>query len=241
MRQVEEAKRGKQKNFRKCYIALKVISVPCNSDGTARGQYTPRTKHHPFDTALPQVGDNFFEDVLIVSTGELDPANDNGANAPAPAIADHTDVNSSPANLGEDGEKWLRFTQYINRVKRKALPLGPKPTTNAVCTTRSRPAGGNPPVVRNADTTLSVPAQGRRKRPIVIDEDEDEDYVDTPEEAAEALERSAKRQRKSTITTPPAPAAKKKKKNGRPMKSTISTPMAPASKLKRGMPMRKRS
>ena len=62
---------GKEAKFRKCYIALKITSLPCNSDGTVEGQYTPRANHHPFDTTIPRVGDNFFEDVLTNPVEEL--------------------------------------------------------------------------------------------------------------------------------------------------------------------------
>jgi hypothetical protein len=64
MLRAKEAKtRGKAIKFRKCYIALKVTSVPCHSDGTLSLRYTPREKRHPFDLALPQTGENMFEDV----------------------------------------------------------------------------------------------------------------------------------------------------------------------------------
>lgn len=60
----EEAKgRGKARRFRKCYIGLKTTSVPCYNNGSVSSKYEPRKEHHPFDTSLPQVGDNMFEDV----------------------------------------------------------------------------------------------------------------------------------------------------------------------------------
>lgn len=59
-----EAKtRKKATAFRKCYIALKITSVPCHSDGTLSSRYTPRDERHPFDTAMPRTGENMFEDV----------------------------------------------------------------------------------------------------------------------------------------------------------------------------------
>jgi hypothetical protein len=59
----EATARKKASDFRKCYIGQKVTSIPCHSDGSLSSRYQPRVKHHPFDTSLPQIGDNMFEDV----------------------------------------------------------------------------------------------------------------------------------------------------------------------------------
>jgi hypothetical protein len=56
-------KRSKTTEHRKCYIGMKVTSVPCYSDGSVSSRYVPREEHHPYDTALPQIGDNVFEDI----------------------------------------------------------------------------------------------------------------------------------------------------------------------------------
>jgi hypothetical protein len=63
MRANEAKTRGKITEYRKCYIALKVTSIPCHSDGTISSRYTPREERHRFDQALPRTGDNMFEDV----------------------------------------------------------------------------------------------------------------------------------------------------------------------------------
>jgi hypothetical protein len=60
----EEARmRGKATKFRKCYIALKITSVSCHSDGRLSSRYQPTEDRHPFDLSLPRSGDNMFEDV----------------------------------------------------------------------------------------------------------------------------------------------------------------------------------
>jgi hypothetical protein len=63
LRTLEAENLKKNTDFRKCYIALKVTSVPCHSEGTMSSRYNPRKEHHPFDTAVPQSGENMFEDV----------------------------------------------------------------------------------------------------------------------------------------------------------------------------------
>ena len=63
LRATEAKTRKKATAFRKCYIALKITSVPCHSDGTLSSRYTPRDERHPFDTAMPRTGENMFEDV----------------------------------------------------------------------------------------------------------------------------------------------------------------------------------
>jgi hypothetical protein len=63
MRANEAKTRGKTTKFRKCYIALKITSIPCHSDGSISSRYTPREERHQFDVALPRSGENMFEDV----------------------------------------------------------------------------------------------------------------------------------------------------------------------------------
>jgi hypothetical protein len=228
---------GKEAKFRKCYIALKITSLPCNSDGTVEGQYTPRANHHPFDTTIPRVGDNFFEDVLTNPVEELNPTSDSGASASASTFEDGTDVDSSPAHLGEGGSNYLRYTRSTTHNKGKAAAQEAEPILNTASKTPSRHAGKNPPIARSADTALPVPAQWKRKRPIVTDEDDD--YVDTLEEETVVFKRPAKRHTKSTIATSTVPAAKTKP--GRPMKSAINTPSKPATKRKTRRLTKKRS
>ncbi|CAN9380405.1 unnamed protein product [Alternaria alternata] len=228
---------GKEAKFRKCYIALKITSLPCNSDGTVEGQYTPRANHHPFDTTIPRVGDNFFEDVLTNPVEELNPTSDSGASASASTFEDGTDVDSSPAHLGEGGSNYLRYTRSTTHNKGKAAAQEAEPILNTASKTPSRHAGKNPPIARSADTALPVPVQWKRKRPIVTDEDDD--YVDTLEEETVVFKRPAKRHTKSTIATSTVPAAKTKP--GRPMKSAINTPSKPATKRKTRRLTKKRS
>jgi hypothetical protein len=63
LRAIDAKAHQKDTMFRKCYIALKVTSVPCHSDGMLSSRYAPREEHHVFDIALPQSGENMFEDV----------------------------------------------------------------------------------------------------------------------------------------------------------------------------------
>lgn len=65
LRRKEALKQEKDSKFRKCYIAKKITSVPCDEDGSIVSSYLPATHGHPFDTALPRTGTNMFEDVDI--------------------------------------------------------------------------------------------------------------------------------------------------------------------------------
>ncbi|KAF1833075.1 hypothetical protein BDW02DRAFT_631499 [Decorospora gaudefroyi] len=69
MREAAVESNEKATKYRKCYIGLKVTLVPCRKDGTPVSGYTPRTEHHPWDTSVPQMGDNVFEDMF----GEVAP------------------------------------------------------------------------------------------------------------------------------------------------------------------------
>jgi hypothetical protein len=63
LRSAEARTRKKTTKYRKCYIAMKVTSVQCHSDGELSSRYVPREERHPFDTAMPPSGENMFEDV----------------------------------------------------------------------------------------------------------------------------------------------------------------------------------
>jgi hypothetical protein len=63
LRTVEAKTRKKATKFRKCYIAMKITSVQCHSDGEVSSRHVPRKERHPFDTAMPRSGENMFEDV----------------------------------------------------------------------------------------------------------------------------------------------------------------------------------
>lgn len=65
MRRTEARNRRKDTNYRKCYIAFKVTSVPCHKNGSPLSRYVPRAEHHPWDMSIPQAGDNMFEDIGI--------------------------------------------------------------------------------------------------------------------------------------------------------------------------------
>ncbi|KAJ4373168.1 hypothetical protein N0V83_003460 [Neocucurbitaria cava] len=64
-REKEAQRRGKVTRYRKCYVGYKVVSVRCDENGEPVESWRPRKKHHPFDTAVPQSGDNMFEDMDV--------------------------------------------------------------------------------------------------------------------------------------------------------------------------------
>lgn len=61
-KKAEAKARSKDTKYRKCYIAYKCAAVSCHSDGSIPLRYLP-SKSHPFDTAMPRIGSNMFEDV----------------------------------------------------------------------------------------------------------------------------------------------------------------------------------
>ncbi|KAJ4985776.1 hypothetical protein SVAN01_08772 [Stagonosporopsis vannaccii] len=65
LRLQEATRQDKANKYRRCYIAQKTVSVPCDEDGHVVGNYSPVLRRHPFDTALPRSGANMFEDVDV--------------------------------------------------------------------------------------------------------------------------------------------------------------------------------
>ncbi|KAI4636864.1 hypothetical protein J4E93_010880 [Alternaria ventricosa] len=211
LREKAAIKREKQTKFRKCYIALKITSVPCHTDGALRKSYTPRKEHHPFDVSIPRVGDNFFEDILVNPVEKMK-APDNTV-ATAPEEANRPVVGSSPANLGEAGENYLRYTAARSAAP-KALKATPSASNAKKTASLSAPreAAAASPVVPSTDVAQKISPKQSRKRPIVIDDDEE--YVDAPEKETEVVKRTRKRQ-KATSLPLPVPATPKRKP-GRP-------------------------
>ncbi|KAI4948000.1 hypothetical protein J4E86_008518 [Alternaria arbusti] len=211
LREKAAIKREKQTKFRKCYIALKITSVPCHTDGTLRKSYTPRKEHHPFDISIPRVGDNFFEDILVNPAKESKaPGN---AVTTTPKEANHPAVGSSPANLGEAGANYLRYTAAQSAAI-KALRAKPSASNAKKTASLSAPreAAAASPVVPSTNVAQKISPKQSRKRPIVIDDDEE--YVDAPEKETEVVKRTRKRQ-KATSLPLPLPATPKRKP-GRP-------------------------
>jgi hypothetical protein len=108
MRQAEAKRRGKATNYRKCYIGLKVTSVPCHTDGSVHSRYVPRKEHHPFDTSIPQTGDNFFEDMVV--NPEEEPESDSQESVDAPQ---NPEAGNSPVHLGQAGADYLEYTRRL--------------------------------------------------------------------------------------------------------------------------------
>lgn len=63
----EAEKRGRNADFRRCYIAMKFTQVPCLEDRSILSRYVPTegNERHPLDTALPRMGWNMYEDVDV--------------------------------------------------------------------------------------------------------------------------------------------------------------------------------
>jgi hypothetical protein len=208
LRQIESAKRGKQTKFRKCYIALKITSVPCHADGVIRKGYAPRKEHHLFDTVIPQVGDNFFEDMLVNPTEEV--PSSNATFATALEQTDEHVAASSPANLGEAGANYLRYTQAQSEAQKgsKARPVSNN-TKNGPSQSGLREATASSLAAPSSHGVQQTFPQQSRKRTIAND-DEDEEYEDAPEEETEVVQRPRKRQKVTSAPLAPAPAPRRK-------------------------------
>jgi hypothetical protein len=202
MRVEEAMRRGKATNYRKCYIGLKVTSVPCYSDGKVSRRYVPRKEHHPFDISIPQTGDNFFEDMLVDPPSDTEVASEESATPPgSPTVVD------SPVSLGEAGANYLKYSKFIAgddtavrstkspRITFKALK---QPGRSAL----SKATTNKPPVVPNAKSTTPVVSP---KRQIV-------EYVDDEYEETEVEEevRPVKRRKATPNTTTPKRASVEK-------------------------------
>jgi hypothetical protein len=112
--------RGKATKFRKCYIAQKVVSVPCDKDGYTVEGYDPYLNSHPFDTAWPPTGQNMFEDIGVTPTKARKPkksklltkttdVSDDEPPSTAEAVAE--DVNGTIA----EGMRWVREEEARQR------------------------------------------------------------------------------------------------------------------------------
>jgi hypothetical protein len=192
MREAEAKRRDKATNYRKCYIGLKVTSVPCHSDGSLRSRYVPRKDHHPFDISIPQAGDNFFEDMLVDPPSDTELVTEEGATPPgSPSVGD------SPANLGEAGANYLKYTSMLaqNETSKKSPRITfKKPVVkNDKSVLRPGRSAAGKTVVPNA-----VSSPRMRKRKIA-----DEGY-----EASDEDELMPVKRRKAT-TTPKEAIAKK--------------------------------
>jgi hypothetical protein len=144
MREAESIRRGKVENYRKCYIGLKVTSVPCHTDGSIRNRYVPRTEHHPFDTTFPQAGDNFFEDMLVNPEEEPEPESQEAIDA-----GPSSEAGDSPANLGEytrrlAQDETVAGTTHTPRLKLKLKFNGLETNGRAPDTGRSAPGKATP-------------------------------------------------------------------------------------------------
>lgn len=110
-----------RRDFRKCDIALKVTSIPCDDEGNPVWQYQPREKHHPFDTALPQIGDNMFDHE------DIDPPQEEAGSE------------DSNVDLGEEGADYLRYTRHMEGDEQN--PEGDIPVADNGLTTRRSVTG----------------------------------------------------------------------------------------------------
>jgi hypothetical protein len=245
MRESESIRRGKVENYRKCYIGLKVTSVPCHTDGSIRSSYVPRTEHHPFDTTFPQAGDNFFEDMVVNPEEGPEPDSEETIDA-----VPSSEAGDSPANLGEDGANYLEYTRRLAqdepvartthtprlklKLKLHGLEAAPKTaapeaaTRRAVApktttpTLRTHPTTAAPTTQNAKSTTPVVSPQRARKRPMFESED---DYEETEEEDEE---RPAKRRISTTravkTATPKTTSAKPNAKTASANAKKTATP-----------------
>jgi hypothetical protein len=106
LRQEDAIKRNKAKNYRRCHIAQKVISVPCYKEGEDEGEvddrYIPPKDCHPFDTALPRTGANMFEDIETVPVHSQKQGQKKGLKRAGQAQLPSDDTNSEDDYAPED-------------------------------------------------------------------------------------------------------------------------------------------
>jgi hypothetical protein len=172
--------------FRKCYIALKFTSVPCHSEGTMSSRYVPREEHHAFDTAVPQSGENMFEDI---DPRALD-AKENGDKTQTELAYIFEDLYIPP--------DYLQSRTPRTAVETSDTSVRNAPKSTAEHANNDQPAG------------QSKTSRKRKSRPIV-EEDEDEDaqaLFEAPKrrrllddkDHGEIVEQKAKRKRVTPVT-----------------------------------------
>lgn len=221
------ARRNKAHEFRKCYIAQKIISVPCDGDGDTVEGYFPHPDTHPFDTAWPPTGENMFEDVEVTPTKakKSKKKEPSGKSRPSITTLDESgdEATSADEAVAEDvdetiaeGARWLREQEDLTR-RREA---------EGTPSTRRRHAAARPIVISSSpDTGMSsfvvhdlspptaqtsrqsttsspeVPRKGNRKRKRV-----------TQDETATAPTAQSAKRSKATPKTPNTAQATKPKR-----------------------------
>lgn len=208
-REMTAAKRNKVHDFRKCYIAQKNISIPCDDKGQAVEGYRPHPGYNAYDMSWPPTGANMYEDVDIIRPQKSKKKKKKRPLAAVlmgpgtPAIIDGEAVAEDVNETVAEGARWLQEEE--ERERRRVE--GDTPAT------RRRRAAARPIVISSSpDTDLSS---------FVVDDSglhpaQTNAQVDSsrPMVAKKKLERKRKKavNEEAEVTTTPAHKPKKRVK-----------------------------
>ncbi|KAF9695563.1 hypothetical protein EKO04_006634 [Ascochyta lentis] len=128
LRQREATRRDKESEFRKCYIAQKITSVPCDEEGNILDGYSPLDNSHPFDTATPRTGPNMFDGIEVERPQTKDPKRKKTSKKVAPMMVssrkgEPEDGSSSASEAASEnledplaeGARWLNEQKELAR------------------------------------------------------------------------------------------------------------------------------
>ncbi|KAF1947458.1 hypothetical protein EJ02DRAFT_507897 [Clathrospora elynae] len=187
--------RGKDTNFRKCYIAQKTTSVPCDSNGRITIRYVPKENAHPSITGRPQIGDNMFDD--IDTNPEEDPEPSIEKAQDATELPGNRNAGSSSATLGEAGANYQLLDPDEEATRAKKPPIVSRkkrtPTVGPTVRSHTRTNVARSVIPSSSQAAPVISPRCVRKWPVVDgseDEYEDEDE-DEDEEEEEVVKRSA--------------------------------------------------
>ena len=174
--------------YRKCYIDLKVVSISCYGNGDIPSSYAPRETHHPFDTAVPQTGDNMFEDIHLNVAEPYHEAELKGRTVKVIEIPSSSITEDETWTSGDVGANVAQLAVLDEEQREGAQTKPARSTTSATgigstrqpfASTRTfaratavTPAACNFNQLKPADTPQLA---GKRKRPVVNDSEDELD------------------------------------------------------------------
>ncbi|KAF3034154.1 hypothetical protein E8E12_004301 [Didymella heteroderae] len=120
-REMTAARRNKARDFRKCYMAQKVVSVPCDEHGNPVFAYNSTFDFHPYDLSWPPTGANMYEDIEVIKVKK---SRKKKKKRPLFAVLNEPDdaaidINAAVAENIDDtlaeGARWLREEEERER------------------------------------------------------------------------------------------------------------------------------
>ncbi|CAO2652400.1 Nn.00g006830.m01.CDS01 [Neocucurbitaria sp. VM-36] len=213
MRRTEGEKRNKGTQYRKCYIGLKVVSISCDTDGALPSSYKPRLPHHPFDTAVPQTGDNMFDDMDMDPEESLDETEEESSAAKVIEIPSSSSTEEEIESVADEGVSDAQMSEEEGSGSQTSTVLPIRGTTPITVTSSSPQAlasvrtrilartharrAATDSVARKSsppEPTATPQVARKRKIQVVVDSDDDsDDMEDQAKRVRDRIDRLSKR------------------------------------------------